>query len=568
MKKIQWAFDKFPRDFYSHQDVCNFKEADLRFFEVYRNQLCFGYHEIDPEVEKANRRKSLFSQTGHDPRMFSNKKQVNSVEKDLPINKLRDMRVGPGWTLSKSKFETNVLGTTFVNENNAGVQNHNRQEASYQSKSLRDLSIQNKQNYEKYERQLSKDQSGSGTLINSTMGRNKAVVSDQHVLKNGKGNSEVEISGVLNQLSFIKEELIEAIFKPEIICEILLAKKTKLQEFTNQNYEKLELFLFNSEKKLAILQQKLLVDLNVMNEIYDIFSRLFENPQKGKTNYKIFANEINASMKKYHKRDYLTDLSFQIIHERITDSQKTAFNGTLKKTQIEEKLESFFERKSSKKQTPQKPINRINSLRKSNGFDSGFQKNEESSLKNKNLQADLESAASSLQKKPKRSTFKFNDFLNENNEFAEKGVKNKTTKVSFLLNNMKETLNRNSKRSSLSAQSGDQQQNMRISFDHQKKIKTVFNITQGDVDDSKKNTSVKKVSKPFSEFYLNKVKINEKEQDSNDFYHLRCLSQVDFGNNRNSPNFSYNKILNESRTKFRNLVSRKTSLEQTNKEEK
>lgn len=508
LRMVDWVFGVVDGEFYSNADVLSLREADLLFFGKNREKIGFGYELIDPELKKETMRRTVLMQTPHDPRLFSDKKaQVDGNNADMPDGKTgQNTSPLPEKTFGKS---------SGMDLRQIAIMNN------------RSLSMQNKSAYDKYEK---RSNGPTNTQSSNPKTSDKQPVGEQ---SNGVFNNDTfspqiasaaappKPADVVSQLQNIQNDLLNEIYKQTVFCDIVLSKKSKLQEYTNTNYHFLEQFLYSKDPGIAEKQQSLLIDLNFMNELYDLFLQYFETPEKGKENYKEFISALQQSELKYYKTS-----------KRRPDSCGKVYVQTamLNETQISELIPPAvgFGKAVPKFETDgeQHSFDIIANRTCKEG------ERTQNEFRYKRDSVDVNNAKGTGKA---AQHMRFQEYFRE----AANTEPGKGNQAARLVNNMREVISRGSKRSSLTSRGETGQPNMRISFDIQQPKRMIFNITDDDIEQA-----------------LNQLPANRQlnTRTANGQNHKGIVPSPDrtkrLPSLSESPPKDYARCLSESRTKF------------------
>lgn len=509
---VDWVFGLVSGDFYSNADVLALRDADLVFFGKNREKIGFEYDAVDPEMKKETLRRTVLLQAPHDPRLFSDKKPQNEGGKLSASGDKSSQDVAQLPEKSFGKGSGMELRQMAIMNN-------------------RSLSMQNKSAYEKYE----KRSNGPTSSHNSNPKSSEKQVADEQ--SNGVFNNETfspqvvsaaspnlpsqpqKPADVVSQLQQIQTDLLTEIYKPTVYCDTVLSKKSKLQEYTNANYPLIEQFLYSKDQGSAERQHSLLVDLNFMNELYDLFLRYFETPEKGRESYQQFISALQQAELKYYKTSKRRPDSCGKVHLQM---------GLLNETQMSELIPpaTGFGR----------ALPKFDSDGEQHSFDVIANRTCKEGERTQNeFRYKRDSAHGNNGPGKAVQHMRFQEYFRE----AENGDAGKGNQAARLVSNMRDVISRESKRSSLTSRGETPQQNARISFDANHQKRKVFNITDDDIEQVLNQHPVQR---------------NPQTKAANGSNHKNFTRSPDRQNHRPSIDESlpkdYARCLSESRTKF------------------
>lgn len=503
LNNVAWVFNKFSGSFYLNCDINACFERDLSFFNKNGHLLDYDCENIYPNQKKVN----FNSDLQKDFKRINRSTFQKNYSNDLPVFFSNGDR-----SMSNQINYNQNRGANFFEKNNI---NENKNE----KKAEKSLFYENK----KMDDSLLGEKMTKFDFINDTSRKNDQKENDIVKIENKN-----DFSIIFFEFKKMKNDFLHEIFKQEAICEVILSKKKRLQEFTNFNYQNIEQFLYLNDKNIEQAQKDLLIDLNLINEIYDIFLYYFETSAIGKKNFDVFIKLVIQQVSKYNtnetyfvrkpekvyetifEKDQYDNMIKQSVDQKfqMDSPDRNTFGHTLLKNGennrfIEEKTTNDGQQKKEvissikkvdkfwveKEEIQNFSINPNPAIKQQKGFDVCFNNEEE-----------------------------LNKTTNKNEKNPENENKLKVKNSLFFYENLKCNENTNSRRSSRNSRTSSQ--NYRISFDHVKTKAPEFRITQEEFEILSQENISKPTPKPFTEFYRNNTYKRQNVEDSNEFYHL------------------------------------------------
>jgi hypothetical protein len=418
IKSVSKFFEKFPGNFYLGANVGELREQDRKFFGQHHLQIGFQYDEIDPERQREDRKRSVFGQPSHDPRLFSDRKGAKPTGlSQFATNLSRNDQPGVNYRFAEPR-QTNLLAqgsqTGYVPPQTAS---HGNSPLHQRSQSLQLKSL-----YQKYEERVRMGQPDK--------------------------SEPAEVVGAYRRRL---ADLVADIFAPEVFCDKILRKRYALQEFSNQNHEVFEHFLFDKSPEKAAVQKQLMDDLNFANQMYDTFMVYFTEAKIGQRNYTTFLNRVSKAEMAVYSFTGWTPASATVVYASEEDRKE-------RKTESNDCNDALIGKLLSENQSNRSPPNKDSSKRIS------FQEY----------------------------------FANPSDRPSDAPGNREAIQI---VEGMRQAISRGSKRSSLSSRPEGQNRTARISFDPKPPRTFVFNVSEEEYAAAVQSNSKKGIMAPGNDYH-------------------------------------------------------------------